>query len=69
MGDDPHITVPHLHVFYVVSILKVVNGHEYFVRSNTDVAFPEWWHEELIQKAILLAVRASVYVLLWHSYS
>ena len=38
---DPHITVPHLHVFYAVSILKVANGHEYFVRTNTDVAFPK----------------------------
>jgi hypothetical protein len=63
VGHDPHITVKHLHVFYAVSILKEVYGHEYFVRANTDVAFPKWWREELIQKTILLAVRVSMYVL------
>ena len=69
VGHDPHITFPHLHLVYAVSILKVVYGHEYFVQANTDIAFPEWRHEELIQKTILLAVRASVYVLWWHSFS
>jgi hypothetical protein len=63
---DPHVAVSNFHVFYAVCILKVVHWHQYFVGAHPDIAFPERWHEELVQKTVLFAVRVSMYILLRH---